>query len=136
MNFHGSRETLWIELETVAALRQRGRPARRLPVHDAALGRFKSSSTGSAGRTISSWACPSPTPSGRSPAATGCLPNTTNVAAAPQPSRRYDHLPRIARREPQLVLEATAHQHHFFGDLLETLHLPFDASRPPLSPSS
>ena len=58
--------------------------------------------------------------------------NTTNIAPLRSRIVSTTTFPELLAANRALVLEATQHQHFFFGDLLAALDLPFDASRAPL----
>ena len=58
--------------------------------------------------------------------------NTTNVVPVRSRVVPATTFPELLAQNRDLVLAAHEQQHHFFGRLIETLALPFDASRSPL----
>ena len=58
--------------------------------------------------------------------------NTTNIAPLRSRLSASTTFPELLGANRALVLEASEHQQYFFGELLDDLDLPFDASRPPL----
>ena len=131
MSFRGSRETLRVGSELVSALRVTGAKLGG-SLFMTLLSAFQTLLHRLSGQDDLVVAVPFSDPIRQQPGGDRLFANTTNVA--PLLSRLGDTttFPELLAANRALVLEATEHQQSFFGDLLESLDLPFDASRPPL----
>ena len=131
MTHRGGRETLVLESDFVAALRQAG-AARGGSLFMVLLSAFQVLLHRLSGQDDIVVGVPFADSVRQQPGGDRLCANTTN--AIPLRSRVREGLTftDLLTANRDLVLAANEHQHYFFGHLLTGLKLPFDASRPPL----
>ncbi len=131
MSFRGSRETMQLGPEVVAALRATGAKLGGT-LFMTLLSAFQTLLHRLSGQDDLVVAVPFSDPVRQQPGGDRLFANTTNVAPLRSRLAPATTFPELLAANRALVLEATEHQRYFFGNLLEALDLPFDASRSPL----
>ncbi len=131
MSFRGSRETMRLPNELVAALRCTGAKLGG-SLFMTLLSAFQILLHRLSGQDDLVVAVPFSDPIRQQPGGDRLFANSTNVAPLRSRLGNATTFPELLAANRALVLEATEHQQYFFGDLLDALALPFDASRPPL----
>ena len=127
MSFRGSRETMRLGSELVSALRGRGAKLGG-SLFMTLLSAFQILLHRLSGQDDLVVAVPFSDPIRQQPGGDRLFANTTNVAPLRSRLANTTTFPELLAANRALVLGATEHQQYFFGDLLEALDLPFDAS--------
>ncbi len=129
--FRGARETMHVSNDLLTALRSTGAKLGG-SLFMTLLSAFQTLLHRLSGQDDLVVAVPFPDAIRQQPGGDRLFANTTNIAPLRSRLASTTTFPELLAANRALVLEATEHQHYFFGELLEALDLPFDASRAPL----
>ena len=130
-SYRGARETMHIGSDLLAALRSTGAKLGG-SLFMTLLSAFQTLLHRLSGQDDIAVAVPFSDAIRQQPGGDRLFANTTNIAPLRSRIASTTTFPELLAANRALVLEATEHQHYFFGDLLDALDLPFDASHSPV----